>query len=76
MGTYHNEEHSAIQCSGAITANLSHYHSDEIDGLSVETDQNVISFDISIRIWFPVDFTQDLVVFYSAWQSYDTTIQE
>ena len=75
MGIYHNEEHSAIQCSGAITADLSHYHSEKIDGLSVETDQNSININISIRNWFPVDFTQDLVVFYSAWRSYAATVQ-
>ena len=75
MGIYHNEEYSAIQCSGAITADLSHYHSEKIDGLSVETDQNLIGINISIRDWFTVDFTQDLAVFYSAWQSYDATAQ-
>ena len=75
MSIYGNEEHSAIQYYGAITANLSHYHSEEIDGLSVETDQNVIGIDISIRDWFTVDFTQDLAVCYSAWRSYVVTVQ-
>ena len=72
---YLNEEYSAIQCCGAITADLSHYHSEEIDGLSVETDQNVIGIDISIRNWFPINFTHDLAVYYSAWWSYDATVQ-